>query len=503
MKKNKAEVSTNMPITKTEYVQGIGCTRALWLEKYKPDASGEPEDQVSKEQGILAGELARDYYGSHEIIPFRADYQTMTDATRVCLDAGIPVICEASFAHEDTFCRVDILLNRGRKKVEIVEVKSSSKVKPEHIDDVAFQTWVLEKNGFTVDKATLMHVNGEYTRNGTLDIHQLFIPKDITEEVRARLPGVEDHIRRLRVVLSETTEPIVGFSVSCKKCKCWKYCSRNLPRPNVFDLPGTGSVFTFKHMLKIFEGGDVEFDSLRGRPELRERQVLAVEGYLDGKTILHKEKIKSFLSTLSYPMYFLDYEGINPAIPPYDGTRPHHQTPFQYSLHWLEYEGGELHHTEFLGNPEVSPLRELAEHLCKDIPKDVCVIVYNDSYEKPVTRRLAELYPDLADHLLNICENIKDLMIPFKNLDYYLPAMMGSYSIKYVLPALYPGDPELDYHNLSDVHKGTEASAAFMHMANMPAEEREALRRNMLKYCCLDTYAMVKVWQRLLDITKD
>ena len=131
------------------------------------------------------------------------------------------------------------------------------------------------------------------------------------------------------------------------------------------------------------------------------------------------------------------------------------------------------------------------------------MIVYNDTYEKPVTRRLAELFPDLADHLLNICDHIKDLMIPFKNLDYYLPAMMGSYSIKYVLPALYPDDPELNYHNLTDVHKGTEASAAFMHMAGMPMEEREELRKNMLKYCCLDTYAMVKVWQKLIEISEN
>ena len=349
----------------------------------------------------------------------------------------------------------------------------------------------------------LMHINGTYVRHGDLDIHELFTPVDITDKVRAKLPGVNDNLLRIQAAIYGKAEPNIDFSLSCQKCVFWQYCSRNLPKPNVFDLPGTGSAFSYKHKLAIYKDGDIVFSQLRGRPELRERQILSVEGVLDGKTILRKDKIRAFLRTLTYPIYFLDYEGINPPIPPYDGTRPHHQTPFQYSLHWIEREGGELHHAEFLGNPEVSPLRDLAEQLCRDIPKDVCVIVYNDTYEKPVTRRLAELFPDLADHLLNICDHIKDLMIPFKNLDYYLPAMMGSYSIKYVLPALYPDDPELNYHNLTDVHKGTEASAAFMHMAGMPMEEREELRKNMLKYCCLDTYAMVKVWQKLIEISEN
>ena len=494
---------TNTSITKTKYVQGVGCVKAIWLNENKPEVAGEPEDLTAKEQGILAGELARDLFGSHETVVYCEDKQMMIDATRWYLNAKVPVICEASFGWEDTFCMVDILLNYGNGHVEIVEVKSSSGDKPEHIDDVAFQTWVLEKNGFKVDSAILMHINGTYIRRGDLDIHELFAPVDITDKVRAKLPGVNDNLRRIQAALSEKAEPNIDFSLSCQKCLFWQYCSRNLPKPNVFDLPGTGSAFSYKHKLAIYKDGDIAFNQLRGRSELRERQILSVEGVLDGKTILRKDKIRAFLRTLTYPMYFLDYEGINPPIPPYDGTRPHHQTPFQYSLHWIEREGGELHHAEFLGNPEVSPLRDLAEQLCRDIPKDVCVIVYNDTYEKPVTRRLAELFPDLADHLLNICDHIKDLMIPFKNLDYYLPAMMGSYSIKYVLPALYPDDPELNYHNLTDVHKGTEASAAFMHMAGMPMEEREELRKNMLKYCCLDTYAMVKVWQKLIEISKD
>ena len=128
---------------------------------------------------------------------------------------------------------------------------------------------------------------------------------------------------------------------------------------------------------------------------------------------------------------------------------------------------------------------------------------YNTSFEKTVIKQLADQFPDLADHLLNIRDHIQDLMIPFSKLHWYLPAMQGSYSIKYVLPALYPDDPELDYHNLKEIHKGTEASEAFVMMAEMTPEERQRTRTNLLKYCGLDTLAMVRVWEALVKAVKD
>ena len=121
------------------------------------------------------------------------------------------------------------------------------------------------------------------------------------------------------------------------------------------------------------------------------------------------------------------------------------------------------------------------------------------SFEKTVIKNLAELFPDLSERLLDIRENMHDLMIPFKDQDYYSKAMMGSYSIKYVLPALYPDDPELDYHNLDGVHNGSEASDAFAAMAQHSPEEIAEIRQNLLKYCGLDTYAMVKVLRKLKE----
>jgi len=113
---------------------------------------------------------------------------------------------------------------------------------------------------------------------------------------------------------------------------------------------------------------------------------------------------------------------------------------------------------------------------------------------------MAEIFPDLADHLMNIHDNIKDLMIPFQQKYYYSKELQGSYSIKYVLPTLCPDDPELDYHNLDGIHNGGEAMNAYPDLVNHTPEEQAVIRKNLLAYCRLDTLAMVKVLEKLYDM---
>lgn len=218
---------------------------------------------------------------------------------------------------------------------------------------------------------------------------------------------------------------------------------------------------------------------------------------------IDKKYIKEFLSNLYYPLYFLDFETYQQPIPLYDGIRPYMQIPFQYSLHYIEQENGELLHKEFLAEADVDPRRKLAEQLIKDIPMNVCTLAYNMSFEKTVIKNLAELYEDLREHLMNIHDNIQDLMLPFINRKYYKKEMRGSYSIKYVLPALFPNDPSLNYHELDMVHNGSEAMNAYANLGKLPKEEQEISRNNLLKYCELDTYAMVKIWGHLKNVTKE
>ena len=158
---------------------------------------------------------------------------------------------------------------------------------------------------------------------------------------------------------------------------------------------------------------------------------------------------------------------------------------------------------EFLAESGIDPRRILAESLIRDIPENASIVVYHSSYETTRIKELAEIFPDLREKLLNMNKHIVDIKKPFQSRWYYCKAMEGSYSIKYVLPALYPNEPELDYHNLPVVHNGIEASDTFLKLSNYTKEEQEKIRKGMLMYCGLDTYALVKVWEKLKEVVGD
>ena len=123
-------------------------------------------------------------------------------------------------------------------------------------------------------------------------------------------------------------------------------------------------------------------------------------------------------------------------------------------------------------------------------------------FEKGVIRELASMCPDLSNHLMNIHDNMKDLMIPFFKKWYYRKELHGLYSIKYVLPAMFPNDESLNYKNLELVHNGDEAMNIYARLGEYSKEEQEYIRERLLKYCELDTYAMVKIYEKLKQIVK-
>ena len=249
----------------------------------------------------------------------------------------------------------------------------------------------------------------------------------------------------------------------------------------------------------MYNAGILGYEDLDGVP-LTRIQKMQVAGALNGEVFIDKEGIRAFLDTLSYPLYYLDFETIQPPIPLYDGTHPYQQITTQYSLHVQEREGGELKHKEFLAESGTDPRRAIAERLCEDIPMNVCTLAYYKAFECTRIKELAETFPDLAEHLYNIRDHIVDLLVPFQSGFYYNRSMGGSFSIKSVLPAIFPDDPTLNYHNLEGVHNGGEAMTIFPKIKDMPPEEQQRARHNLLKYCELDTYAMVKVWEELVRV---
>lgn len=491
-------------LSKSRFTSSVQCPKMLWLRINKPELFDQSViDQSVMDTGNEVGDLAMGLFGEFTEVKFQSDLGAMVNDTYELIDKGTRVIAEASFAHEDGFCSVDILINNGNKEVELYEVKSSTDVHDIYRYDVAYQYHILTKLGFTVTKASLVHINNQYVRHGELDLNEFFTIVDLTEDTIALQREVEQRIQSIKEYMKQTDEPTDDIGEKCfapYDCGFWCHCTENLPSPNVFDLASVKS----KTMFKNYRAGIISFEDIYHNKSVNDKAMLQITHELhECEPHIDINSIKECVEQLYYPIYFLDFESFNPAIPLYDDSKPYAQIVFQYSLHYIEEEGGKLKHKEYLAYPGEDPRRKLAEQLCEDIPLDACVVVYNKTFEHTRIKEFASLYEDLADHLTNINTHMYDLMVPFQQKSYYCRAMEGSYSIKFVLPALFPGDPELDYHNLEGVHNGGEASDTFKRMGLMSPEELTQSREQLLKYCGLDTFALVKLWEKLLEVTQD
>lgn len=495
-------------LSKSKYCAFVQCPRNLWLKTYKPElATPNASLDARMESGNEIGDLAMQLFGDFVEVTShkddgRIDLSEMISRTNELILESCPVICEASFSYNGNYCAVDIL-KRENGGYAIYEVKSSTHASQIYAVDIAYQKYVLENCGVNVTGTYLVCINSDYVFDGTLKLDEFFRIIDLSTEVAEEYQYVEGNVLAANDIMDDPVEPLYGLSENCNApypCAFWEYCSAHLPSPSVFDLYR----FSFKKEIEYYKKGIVSYEDLEHDSVMKNhiRSLQVSHELHDLGTYIDKKGIKKFLDTLSFPLYFLDFETMQPIIPEFVGTKPYAQIPFQYSLHYLESPNGELKHKEFLGVSGEDPRRAIAEQLCADIPKNVCVLAYNKGFECGRIRELASYFPDLADHLLNIEKNIKDLIDPFRAGHYYNRAMGGSFSIKSVLPAIYPDDPSLDYHNLEGVHNGGEAMELFPRIKDLPIDEQATARHNLLKYCELDTYAMVKVWEELVRVCK-
>ncbi|MCM1172443.1 MAG: DUF2779 domain-containing protein [Clostridium sp.] len=490
-------------LTKSKFCKGLQCPKILWMDMNMPEKASQNLPENVLLNGTKVGELAREFFGKCTLVEYDFSKDVMVEQTKEYLKQGCGIIAEASFLTDGLFCNVDIL-RKMPIGYDIVEVKSSTQISSIYIDDIAFQYYVLTKAGIQINRAYIMYINNHYVKRGAIDLQELFILEDCTDEAKNRLNKVEANVKSILAYIQSDSEPGKDIDVCCEEpyeCAYREFCSRHLPEQSVFDIRRLSK----KTKYAYYHDGIISYeDVIFKKPKLSQSQLNQVEtAFYHKSDVVDKGKIKEFLNTLSYPLYHLDFETYQLAIPEFDGTSPYEQIPFQYSLH-IEYEDGHLEHREFLAKEGTDPRRKLAESLIGDIPMDVCVLAYNMTFERGVIKRLAGQFPDLAQPLMNIRESIQDLMIPFQKQYYYTEAMQGSYSIKYVLPALWPDEPSLDYHNLEGIHKGDEASAAFADLPNHTPKEIVSIRENLLKYCGLDTFAMVKVLEKLREaVDKD
>ena len=487
-------------LSKSTFIRGLQCEKSLYLYKhhYRLKDPTPPSLQAVFDQGNNIGILAQ------ELFPNGADaspenHFKMVESVEKTLNfisQGESIIYEATFLYNNVLAALDILV-KDEEGWKAYEVKSSTKVSDTYIKDAAIQYNTITNSGIDLKDISIVHINNQYTKEGELDIHQLFTIESVYDEVLEFLPRIPNEVRRLKNVIESPEVPNIDIGNHCSdpyecdfKGTCWKH----IPDYSVFNISRLNKDKKFD----LYNQGVITLDQIDlGHTDLNPNQVLQVQSEVNGTTHIDIEEIRNFTNGLNYPLYYLDFETIGPAVPKYNGSRPYQQLVFQYSLHIQETLTSVIEHREYLANPSQDPRIEFIEQLISDCGTSGDILVYNIGFERGKLNDLIEVFPKYSYELRRIVNRLKDLMIPFQQKWYYTPEMRGSYSIKYVLPALVP---ELSYDGLP-IKEGATASNTFLSMVNGTFEgDAEETRRQLLEYCKLDTFAMVKILEKLLNV---
>ena len=483
---------------------GLQCLKRLYLDVHHRHLADpvDPSQQAVFDIGHVVGELARQRFPGGNLIEEKYFEQLRAERSTQALlsDASVPALYEAAFSFEGIRTRVDILARaEGGTAFDLIEVKSSTRFKErEHLPDVSIQLHVVEGAGVPVRHVHLMHIDTGYVyQGGDHDLERLFHLEDVTDVARDYLADVApESLAGMWNVLRGADTPDIETGRHCKspyRCPFFGHCHADDPEHPITELPrlSQGDEERLKD-LGIRDVGSIppDTDGLTGLQRRVRDSVVSGTAYVD-------PNLATRLSQIKFPMSFLDFETIMPAIPLFEGTRPYQLIPFQWSLHVRDADGA-LSHSDFLGDEGADPREDFIDSLLTALPEQGSIVVYSD-YEERVLRQLASQYPGHADRLLGLCERLVDLLHIVRE-NYYHPEFHGSFSIKSVLPALAP---ESTYAQL-DIADGRAASAAYARMVvgETPASERAAIREALLIYCAQDTEAMVRVYDALVAASR-
>ncbi|MBI2607196.1 MAG: DUF2779 domain-containing protein [Deltaproteobacteria bacterium] len=487
-------------LSKSKVMKGLQCPKSLYLSVHAPELARPTPAAVQAvfDEGHRVGIEARNRFPGGVLIDVApTEFATALEATQAQIAAGARVLYEATFVHEGVLVRIDILhRSRAGSPWHICEVKSTTEVKDQHIDDAAVQTWVLRGSGERVASVSIMHINNECVYP---ELDRLFTQVDVTAPVEEALGALPSAVAKFKAMLMKQAAPNVDIGPHCDdpyecefKDHCWS--EKKIPEISVFDIPNLST----KRKWEFYRKGVVDLAQLRDTEEkLNSTQRKMIEVTLSGTRALDRKAVQRELRAWTFPLYFLDFETIGPAIPRYPGTRPYEQVPFQFSCHIQLKPGSGLTHSEYLHDLTSDPREPLIRALIDCIAENSSVVAYNKGFESGRLSALARAFPVYGDRLLGIAGRLVD-PLPIFRAHVYDRKFRGSFSIKSVAPALLGAS--LSYEGMA-VAGGSEAQIAFEELildATSPARKAE-LRQAMLDYCRKDTIAMVKLVEWLRD----
>lgn len=487
-------------LSKSKFLAGLQCHKRVYLEVRHPQLASEPDasTQAMLDMGTEIGERARCLFPGGVLIAesYRQREAALVHTAAVIDELTAPAIFEGAFQHDGVLVRTDILQRASGEAVgqaawRLIEVKSSSKVKDIHLDDLAIQRYVLQGAGVNVVETCLMHINTQYLyQDGDIDLEALFTLENVSEAVAGRGIEVPDRLAAMKTAVAQAEPPSVEPDRHCHipyECPFWAHCTKDKPARWVYHLPGSKQVVS-----QLLEQGITTIDEIPDSTKLT-----LVQRRVKDNVEWISHKLGAVLESVRYPVHHVDFETVMLAIPRFPSTRPYQALPVQWSNH-IEFESGELQHQEFLHVEASDPRSQLAEALIESLGQAGSICVYSP-YERSVLEQLAEALPSFRAPLHTLLKRIWDLF-PIIRDHYYHPAFGGSYSIKSVLPAVVP---TLGYADLA-IQEGGQAASEYYRMVFVETDwiERAKIQEALRHYCKRDTLAMVELRRALREKAK-
>lgn len=493
-----------MQLSKSDYMLYLRHPAWLWLKKH--DKSKLPpiseDTQAIFDAGFVFETYAEQLFPGAVKVKSNKDgyfgYLDLTAKTQEVLATDTKTILQARFEAGDITCICDVLVRTDNTTFDLYEIKSSTYAKVEHEPDLAFQVEVIEKSGFSINRIFVVHVNNEYVRQGEVSFKDLTKITEVTDKVKAIKAETQENIQKAIEVMNSSERPNISPAhVKMGAFSDWLSIYKSmadLDEYSIYDLasPGASKIAELE-ALGIKKLVDIPTDF-----KLDTKQSKQVQATKLGEPLVDQPKIQEFLNKIKFPLYFLDYETLSSVVPYFDGLGPYKQLPFQYSLHRLDKIDGHLEHFEYLHTDNSNPIKSLTETLKSQIGDHGTILVWFEGFEKSCNELMGKIAPEYAEFYSNINARVVDLMAPFSNGHYVHKDFFGSASIKNVLPVLIP---ELSYKDL-DIHAGGAAQRLWMEsiLGGKRENEKEKILADLLKYCELDTLAMVRIYQFLVNL---
>ncbi len=484
-------------LSKSKYASGLQCHKKLWWEIHEPDAPELVPDaalQFIFDQGHEVGRVAQTYVPGGVLIDVpHTERQRRLQATDAALRDGATVLYEPAFEHDGVVAVVDIL-ERTRGGWNLIEVKSTTKMKPQHLPDVAVQTYVLHGAGLEVKRAELMHLNRECRYP---DLSNLFERQDLTPVVEELMDDIPTEVRAMHRMLRGPL-PDVAIGPQCHGPYDCPFIERCWPEPTPDAI---GNLYRLSRARRE-QYKDDGYESIAELPDdakltpIQERQRRA----LRAGGLVVEPGLAAALEEFERPLAYLDFETVAFPIPIWEGCHPYDQVPVQLSVHHRPVRG-RMRHDEWLADGNEDPREALARKLIAFTRTAKTIVAYNAPFERNRISELGEHLPHHAAKLNAIEARVVDLLPVVRNHLYH-PAFEGSFGLKQVVPALIP---RLRYDDL-EVAGGAAASQMLMTLITkggaIKQRERRRLRRELLKYCAMDTLALLKLHEKLEELAR-